>query len=89
MQSVKAYHDKTISNESFLLDEVAFFNCTLKNCDLFYEGGDFQLVETKLDACRIHLRSSARNTQALMMSLGMLKAPLQLPAQTVPVAKAN
>jgi hypothetical protein len=89
MQSVKAYHDKIIKDESFLLDEAAFFNCTLKNCDLFYEGGDFQVVETKLDACRIHLRGAAKNTQALMMSLGMLKAPLQLPAQAVPLAKAN
>lgn len=89
MQSVKAYRDKSISNESFVLEEAAFFNCTLKNCDLFYEGGDFQLIESKLDNCRIHLRGAARNTQTLMMTLGMLKAPLQLPAQAIPTAKAN
>jgi hypothetical protein len=89
MQSVKAYREKNISNESFVLEEAVFFNCTLKNCDLFYSGGDFQVVETKLDGCRIHLRGSARNTQTMMMTLGMLKAPLQLSAQTVPVAKAN
>lgn len=89
MQSIKAYRDKTMSNESFVLEEAVFFNCTLKNCDLFYSGGEFQVVETKLDGCRIHFRSAAKNTQALLLSLGMLKAPLQLPAQTTPMAKAN
>ena len=89
MQSIKTYRDKTINNDSFILDEVVFFNCTLKNCDLFYSGGEFQLVESRLDNCRIHFRGAARNTQGLMMTLGMLKAPLQLPAQAIPVAKAN
>jgi len=89
MQSVKAYREKSISNESFVLDEVAFFNCVLKNCDLFYSGGEYQVVETKLDGCRIHFRGAAKNTQALFLTLGMLKAPLQLPAQTTPLAKAN
>jgi len=89
MQSVKAYRDKTIRDESFVLDEAVFFNCTLKNCDLFYSGGEFQVAETKLDDCRIHLRGAAKNTQTLLLTLGMLKAPLELPAQTTPVAKAN
>lgn len=89
MPSIKAYHDKSISNESFVLEESAFFSCTLKNCDLFYSGGDFQVIESKLDGCRIHIRGAAKNTQTLFLTLGMLKAPLQLPAQTTPLAKAN
>lgn len=89
MQSIKAYRDKSISNESFVLEEAAFFNCTLKNCDLFYSGGDFQVQETKLDGCRVHFRGAALRTQQMLLSMGMLKAPLQLPSQTTPSAKAN
>jgi hypothetical protein len=88
MQSVKAYRDKNIRNDSFVLEEAVFFNCTLKNCDLFYSGGEFQVVESRLEGCRIHFRGAAKNTQALLLMLGLLKAPLQLP-QTVPLAKAN
>lgn len=89
MQSIKVHRDKSISNEAFVLEEWVFFNCTLKNCDLFYSGGEFQVVETKLDGCRIHFRGAAKNTQGLLLSIGMLKAPIQLPAQTTPLAKAN
>ena len=89
MQSIKAYREKNISNESFVLEEAAFFNCHLKNCDLFYSGGDFQVQETKLEDCRIHFRGAAQRTQQMLLSMGMLKAPLQLPSQTTPLSKAN
>ena len=59
MQSIKAYREKNISNE------------------------------TKLDGCRIHFRGAALRTQQMLLSMGMLKAPLQLPSQTTPLTKAN
>lgn len=79
---MKIYKDKNISEQTFVLEETAFVDCTLKDCDLFYSGGDFEFVNLKLDNSRIHFRGGAKNTQLLMVTLGMLKAPLQLPPQT-------
>lgn len=78
---MRIYKDKNISEQTFVLEEVSFFDCTLKDCDLFYSGGDFEIVNLKLDGCRVHFRGPAKNTQMLMMTLRMLPAPVQLPPQ--------
>lgn len=85
---MKVYKDKTMSEQTFVLEEATFYDCTLKDCDLFYSGGDFEMVSVKLDNCRIHFRGAAKNTQLLMMTAGMLKNQLQLPPQTT-TQKAN
>lgn len=87
---MKIYKDKTMSEQTFVIEETAFYDCTLKDCDLFYSGGDFEMVTVKLDNCRIHFRGAAKNTQQLMMTVGMLKNLLQLPPQsTTSSNKAN
>lgn len=77
---VKVYEDKTLDGQSFILDEVVFIRCRLKNCDLFYSGGDYEWVETHFENCRFHWRGAAKN------SVGLFQA-LQVMSQQVPAPK--
>ena len=79
---IRVYEDKNFSDPSFVLDEVVFLRCRLKNCDLFYSGGDTEWAETNFENCRFHWRGSAKNTFALLQVTGML--PKQLPAPAPP-----
>ena len=42
------------------------FNCTIKNCVVFYYGGDFSLVNTTFTTVRFGLGGSANNTLAFL-----------------------
>ena len=66
---IKVYEDKTLNDQSFILDDVVFIRCRLKNCDLFYSGGDYEWIETSMDSCRFHWRGAAKNSVALFQSL--------------------
>lgn len=66
---IKVYEDKTLNDQSFCLDEVVFIRCRLKNCDLFYSGGDYEWIETGMENCRFHWRGAAKNSFALFTSL--------------------
>jgi hypothetical protein len=79
---MRIYKDKNISDQTFVMEESVFVDCTLKNCDLFYSGGDFEVVNVKLDGSRIHFRGAAKSTVALMQMLRMIPGPIQLPPQT-------
>ena len=78
---MKIYKDKTMSDQIFIIEETVFYDCTLKNCDLFYSGGDSEIVNVKLDGCRVHFRGAARNMITLMQTLRMIPGPIQLPPQ--------
>jgi hypothetical protein len=74
---VKIYRDKTISDQTFVLEECVFYDCLLKNCDIFYPGGEIEFVNLKLDNTRIHFRGAASNTERVFRGLGMLAGNLQ------------
>jgi len=69
---IKVYEDKTLNDQSFILDEVVFIRCRLKNCDLFYSGGDYEWIETGMENCRFHWRGPAKNSVALFQSLQVM-----------------
>lgn len=74
---MQTFRNQSFEGRSFLLDEVAFIGCKLKNCDLYYAGGDVEMLDTGLESCHFHWRGPARNTMALLQSLGMLRVPNQ------------
>jgi hypothetical protein len=84
---VSVYEDKNLIDQSFILDDVIFIRCHLKNCDLFYSGGDTEWVDTNFESCRFHWRGPAKNTFALLQNLGLL--PQQPGAPTPPASTAT
>jgi hypothetical protein len=74
------HRDKTFTNQTFHLDEVSLLNCTLRDCDLFYSGGDFDVQACRFEACRFHFRGLAKNTVALCQMTGMMPTP-QMPGK--------
>ena len=78
---MKIYKDKNLSEQTFVIEDCSFFDCTLKDCDLFYSGGDFEIINLKMDNCRLHFRGAAKNAIGLMQLLRMLPGPIQLQPQ--------
>ena len=62
-----------LNKRAFVLEETYFVNCALRECDLFYSGGDSQWMNTTFDNCSFHWLGSAKNTMRLLGLLGMLK----------------
>jgi hypothetical protein len=73
---MEIYRGQTFEGKSFVLEEVAFINCKLADCDLFYSGGDFDWTNSNFDNCRFHWRGAAKNSLALLQSIGMIPPPL-------------
>lgn len=78
---MKIYKDKTLSEQAFVLEEVVFIECMLKNCDLFYSGGDFEFVNLKMENCRFHWKGAAKSSALLFQTIGMLREQSQVPPQ--------
>jgi hypothetical protein len=82
-ENMQTFKNQHFEDRSFVLDETVFVNCKLKNCDLYYSGGDVEIANTALDNCQFHWRGPAKNVFGLLQGFGMLKAPTQqqLPVQ--------
>jgi hypothetical protein len=80
---METYRNQTLQTKSFVLEEVAFIECALNNCDLYYSGGEFDWVNTTFENCRFHWRGAAKNTLALLQLTGMMPAPVPRPADEV------
>lgn len=78
-EKVRTYRDKTVTNAEFVLEEVSFINCTVRDCDLFYSGGDFDWQGGRFENCRLHWRGAAKNTVALLQAMGALPIPGAIP----------
>jgi hypothetical protein len=76
------YENQTIENKTLVIEECLFVTCVLKNCDLFYSGGDSEWANLRFENCRWHFRAGALKTVQLLQTLGLLKPFDQ--AQQVP-----
>jgi hypothetical protein len=56
MASITKYEGQTLTKQSFVIEECCFMNCVLKECDLFYSGGDVEWMNSPLENCRWHFR---------------------------------
>lgn len=85
---METHREQNFAGRSFVLDDVVFIGCQLKDCDLYFSGGDFEWINTKFDACRFHWRGPAKSTVALLHAIGLLKPPTQEQPQ-VPATSAG
>ena len=78
------YENQTLENKVVIMEECFFINCVLKDCDVFYSGGDVEWMGVKFEGCRWHFRDAALKTIKLAQNLGMMK---ELP--TAPLGPLN
>jgi hypothetical protein len=69
---METHRNQNFQGKSFVVEEVAFINCRLTDCDLYYSGGDFDWMNSNFDNCRFHWRGAAKNTLALFQAMGIL-----------------
>jgi hypothetical protein len=67
------YESKELKNAVFVMEDCLFLNCVLRDCDLFYSGGDVEWMNLQFENCRWHFRGPALRMFQLMHQLGMLK----------------
>ena len=83
------YEGKTLNGATFVVEESFFINCVLRECDLFYSGGDFDWMNVQFESCRWHFRGPALKTMQVMQQIGMLKPPQTPPPSPVSSSKMN
>jgi hypothetical protein len=78
--SITKYEGITVSKQALVIEECCFINCVLKECHLFYSGGDVEMTNCQMEVCVWHFRGPALKTIQMMQGIGML-TPAQTPAQ--------
>jgi len=86
---ITKYEDLTLEKQSFIVDDCYFINCVLRDCDLFYSGGDVDFVNLNYQNCRWHWRGAAGKTVELLTLLGLLTTPQTQSQMTVSNTKSN
>ena len=82
---ITKYENQTFEKKAFVIEECFFVNCVVRDCDVFYSGGDFEWENVQWDQCRFHFRGPALKTLQLFQTMGMLKpgqTPIPPPTKT-------
>jgi hypothetical protein len=83
------HENKEYRDASFVMEDCFFINCVLRECDLFFSGGDVEWVNLKMENCRWHFRGQALRTVQLLVQIGMLKGPQIVPPSPASSSKMN
>ena len=82
---METYRNQTFQGKTFVLEEAAFVNCKLIDCDLFYSGGDSDWIDCRFESCRFHWRGPAKNTVILLQAMGALQGQPNPPQSSMPM----
>lgn len=69
---------KNFKNQTVVMDERNYVQCTFTNCEIVYTGGDFAWVNSRFDHCKITITGNASKTLAFMHQVGILQPPTQV-----------
>jgi len=64
--------DKTLRNETIVLDDAKFVGCHFINCQIRYSGGEVNLDHTTMENCTWDFQGAALRTTALLRGFGIL-----------------
>ena len=67
--------DQTFEGATLNLDDRSFVRCTFRNCEFWYSGGDWALVECQLQNCSLKLFGPADRSARLLQLFGWSYSP--------------
>lgn len=71
---------KSFKNQTVVMDDKNYVQCTFTQCEIVYTGGDFSWVNAQFQDCKITITGNAGKTLAFMQQVGILQpAPQLLP----------
>lgn len=87
--TITTYENVTLEKKTLIVEECCFINCALKECHLFYSGGDFEMMNCRMESCHWHFRGAALKTMHLQQTIGMLKPQTGAPMPPMSSSKMN
>jgi len=72
---IAKHENQNLIKQNIVIEECCFINCVLKECHLFYSGGDFEAYGCRFENCHWHFRGAALRTVGVLHQIGLLKPP--------------
>jgi hypothetical protein len=69
---MKLVSDRTITNDTVVLDDTNFTNCKFLNCKIQYGGGAFVFNNSRTNSCSFYFVDAAFRTIQLLRQVGFL-----------------
>jgi hypothetical protein len=65
---------QTFTKTKLVLDNHVYKNCQIDDCEIYYSGGQYELIDTRVTGCRLILNQPARGMYAAIQIFKM-KSP--------------